>query len=76
MTNTSTMMIRAATTALPSWNTPLLALCLLLCPRPTAWPFVALRLPCIVLSVPAEMLPLPARGLPLPLFTELPRETV
>src|SRR5215217_8034883 len=39
MPNTSTKMIRAATTALPSWNAPLLDLCLLLWLRPTAWPF-------------------------------------
>ena len=39
MPNTSTMMIKAATTALPSWNAPLLDLCLLLCLRPMAWPF-------------------------------------
>src|SRR5215212_9100551 len=39
MPNTSTLMIRAATTALPSWNAPLLDLCLLLCLCPMAWPF-------------------------------------
>ena len=58
MTNTSTIMITATTTALPSWNAPLLALCLLLRLRPMAWPFRRTHLYCIVLSVLAEGLPL------------------
>src|SRR5215212_1790263 len=73
MPNTSTIMIRAATIALPSWNAPLLDLCLLRCLRPMAWPFrrTPLALHCTECSSRGAS-PAPL-GAELPLFIELPR---
>src|SRR5215217_6621778 len=77
MPNTSTMMITAATKAPPSWNTPLLALCLLLCPRPTAsWPFRRTPLdPHCTECSSRRSFRYPSRGLP-PLFTRMPERVL